>query len=72
MLAVDRAGSLYISEDAGVHWEMVERQWSGQAMMVRLHGELSASTGTDTRSFEIVNDQGQVWVSADGRTWKAK
>ncbi len=72
MLAVDRAGSLYISEDAGVHWEMVERQWSGQAMMVRLHGEMSASTGTDTRSFEIVNDQGQVWVSADGRTWKAK
>jgi hypothetical protein len=68
-LAIDQAGALFLSEDAGSHWEPVARQWAGRAVRVRyrpaLHGNAAAE-------FEISNDQGTVWVSADGRTWQAQ
>jgi hypothetical protein len=75
-LAVDKAGSVFLSEDSGGHWESVARQWSGQAVAVRMQAAARANPSGAAPSpeavFEIVNDQGQVWVSTDGRTWKAK
>jgi hypothetical protein len=35
-------------------------------------GLVAAGGGSLQARFELVNDQGQVWVSSDGRTWKAK
>jgi hypothetical protein len=75
MLAVDGAGDVFLSEDAGGHWVGVAKQWSGRAVAVRLRPITGASAGAASlpaRIFEIVNDQGLVWVSTDGKIWKAK
>jgi hypothetical protein len=74
-IAVDGAGGVFLSEDAGSHWVSVAKQWSGRAVAVRLRTKMGASADAADASagvFEIVNDQGLVWVSTDGRIWKAK
>jgi hypothetical protein len=35
MLAIDKAGALFLSEDRGVSWERINRQWTGHAVEVR-------------------------------------
>ena len=74
VLAVDNSGSVFLSTDAGVHWESIGRQWSGRAVAVRSQAEVKPPTdgGTSQNSFELVNGEGQVWTSPDGRSWKAK
>jgi hypothetical protein len=74
VLAVDKAGSVFLSADAGVHWESIGRQWSGRAVAVRSQAEVkpSADRGAPENTFELVNEEGQVWTSPDGRSWKAK
>jgi hypothetical protein len=76
LLAVDKAGSVFLSEDAGSHWESVARQWNGRAVAVRtqaaVNANASGAAGSSEAGFELVNDQGQVWASADGKTWKTK
>ena len=64
-LAVDKSGAVFASTDGGSHWENVVRQWSGQAVTVR-----TQARAPDV--YELVNDQGQMWVSTDGRVWTAK
>ena len=97
-LAIDMAGTLFLSEDSGRHWESVARQWSGRAVEVRVQRDLNgnaagasafASAGAKHESnglsagaavapllpaavFEIVTDSDLIWVSTDGKTWKAK
>lgn len=74
VLAVDEAGSVFLSADAGVHWESIGPQWSGRAVAVRSQAEVkpSADGGAPENTFELVNEEGQVWTSPDGRSWKAK
>ncbi len=76
MLAVDGAGAVFVREDAGIQWESVQKQWSGRAVTVRVQrlaeGKESGDAASAGAVFEIVNDQGLVWVSTDGRMWKAK
>ena len=67
-LSIDIAGTLFLSDDAGQHWESVVRQWDGRAVEVRVKPALSSPP---TEVFEIVNDHGQIWSSVDGKTWKA-
>jgi photosystem II stability/assembly factor-like uncharacterized protein len=71
-LAVDQAGAVFVSEDAGGHWERVARQWTGRAVTVRVQVNDSGAGATPGALFEIVNDRNLVWVSADGLVWKAK
>jgi hypothetical protein len=74
-IAVDGAGGVFLSEDAGGHWVSVAKQWIGRVVAVRLQAKMGASAGiadVPEGAFEIVNDQGLIWVSADGRIWKAK
>ena len=86
-LAIDKSGELFLSEDSGVTWHKVKRQWDGRAILVRRHASAIDTTGaTPTPEtgenpttlgslsqpetvFELVNDQGQVWISEDGKTW---
>jgi hypothetical protein len=35
LLAIDKAGALFLSEDRGVTWERISRQWTGRAIAVR-------------------------------------
>jgi hypothetical protein len=43
-LAVDRLGNVYLSQDSGAHWDSVDRQWSGRAIVVRLQRKLQSAT----------------------------
>ena len=90
LLAIDKKGTLFFSEDSGFTWKKVKRQWTGRAILVRRKITADAtpaaatapeSTGsapaTDSMSqsetvFELVNDQSELWLSADGRIWTAK
>jgi hypothetical protein len=77
MLAVDTEGGVFLSNDAGVHWESIGRQWNGRAVAVRFAEGLNRKIDTNSGAgmpqtrFELVNDVGQVWISMDGRVWKA-
>jgi hypothetical protein len=73
-VTVDGAGALFVREDAGSGWESVTKQWSGRAVAVRLQVSAAGAIASSSAGavFEIVNDQGKVWVSADGRNWKSK
>jgi hypothetical protein len=35
MLAIDRSGSVFLSEDSGATWKPVSKQWTGRAVIVR-------------------------------------
>jgi hypothetical protein len=65
-LAIDLAGALFLSEDAGKHWEPVARQWTGHAITVRVQ------TGVSGAVFQLTNISGSTWVSADGKIWTAQ
>jgi len=65
-LAIDPAGALFLSEDAGKHWEPVARQWTGHAVTVRVQA------GTGGAVFQLTNIGGSTWASADGKTWTAQ
>ena len=85
-LAVDAAGALYFSRNQGKKWQPVESQWLGRAVTVRLaQANAGAGGGNPTSGalggkkkvigfalFEIVNDKGAVWTSAEGKTWSPK
>jgi hypothetical protein len=53
-LAIDGTGTLYLSEDAGAHWEAIERQWIGRAVAVRLQapwdGKISITESVKSES----------------------
>jgi hypothetical protein len=87
-VAIDPAGALFASEDSGRSWEQVQPQWTGRAVQVRARtfgagagsaaapeGSAEHGSGVPTARaswFEMVNDAGQAWVSADGKTWRAR
>jgi hypothetical protein len=86
-LALASDGTLYLSRDMGLRWQAVAAQWKGKAVTVRLRREplpgieksqdKSEDNPADAREprsrrFELVNDQGQVWVSTDGLIWTAE
>jgi hypothetical protein len=80
-LAIDQAGTLFLSEDSRSHWEQVARQWAGRATEVRLQqtgtGSTAATAGhvappLPAAIFEIVNDKNLIWASVDGKIWKAQ
>ena len=70
-LKIDLAGTLFLSDDSGEHWEPVTRQWTGRAVEVRAKTGLSGNTAT-AGVFELINDAGSIWASADGKTWSAQ
>jgi hypothetical protein len=78
-VAIDPAGTLYVREGASGAWEPVIRQWTGRPVLVRVHW-LPESGGAGNPAalpaspapFEIVNDTNLVWVSNDGKIWKAQ
>ena len=74
-IAIDTAGALYLSEDKGTHWQAVETQWSGRAVLVRTRSTGADSAGllkAQAAQFELVNDRLQTWLSVDGKRWTAQ
>jgi len=77
-IALDTKGALFLSEDGGKHWKPVRTPWTGRAVLVRslntaekgnALGALGAMKVSPTPKFELVTDDLQSWVSADGNTW---
>jgi hypothetical protein len=71
VLEIDQAGTLFFSKDSGVNWEQVARQWTGRAVEVRAKTGLRDNAAPVT-GFELKNDAGSTWASADGKTWTAQ
>ena len=44
MLAIDKAGTLFLSDDSGSAWEPVTKQWTGRAVAVRRQAPVSGNT----------------------------
>jgi hypothetical protein len=44
ILAIDSAGTLFLSQDSGSTWEHVAKQWSGRAVAVGVRPALSSNT----------------------------
>jgi hypothetical protein len=72
IVALDTVGALFLSEDGGKTWTPVKTQWTGRAVLVRTpqSGQSAILSMDQTLGFELVNDQLQTWVSADGKIWK--
>ena len=70
-LEIDQAGALFWSDDSGEHWQQIAQQWTGRAIEVRVKTGLSGSAAPAT-GFELQNDAGSTWASADGKTWTAQ
>jgi len=71
-IALDTVGAMFLSEDAGKHWQPIQTQWTGRALLVRTRpmGTQAAALKTlQTTRFELVNDKQQTWISLDGKTW---
>ena len=71
-VALDAAGAMFLSEDGGKHWQPIQTQWTGHALLVRTRPvgtQAAALRAPETLRFELVNDKLQTWVSYDGKTW---
>jgi hypothetical protein len=71
-IALDTAGALFLSEDAGKHWQPVHMQWTGHAVLVRTRPtgrQTDTLQAPQTARFELINDNLQTWVSSDGKIW---
>jgi len=73
IVAIDAAGSVFLSEAPGGQWIPVAMQWTGRAVTVRVHkASTQAGASTQPAIFELVNDKVETWVSTDGKTWVAE
>lgn len=75
IIALDTAGTLFVSEDNQKHWQPVQTQWSGRAVLVRArpaHLQIDALSTVQAPRFELVTDKLQTWVSPDGKSWTAE
>jgi hypothetical protein len=71
-IALDTAGTMFLSEDDGKHWQPIHAQWTGRAIRVRnqpVGTQATSLRASQTTRFELVNEQLQTWVSYDGKTW---
>jgi hypothetical protein len=74
-VALDTAGAMFLSEDGGKHWQPIQTQWTGRALLVRTRPvgtQNGALRAPQTLRFELVNDKLQTWISYDGKTWTAQ
>lgn len=65
MLAVDSAGTVFVSRNLGRSWKKVKPVWPGEIGMVAL----ADPSQTPTAAFQLTTDSGAVWLSRDGAHW---
>jgi len=73
LVAIDAAGSVFLSEDAGKNWQPVSTQWTGRAVAVNTAeppvGAVGGLLKQAIARFELTTDKQETWVSEDGKTW---
>jgi photosystem II stability/assembly factor-like uncharacterized protein len=79
ILSLDRAGSLFLSSNAGKNWKKVHPQWTGKAVGIdrtaveagEVKGKSEVSGAESAPSvFLLTTDSGAVWTSRDGTHWR--
>jgi hypothetical protein len=72
-IAIDTAGSLFLSQHGGKRWQPVSPQWAGRAVAVKVVepviGEVGGLLKQSIARFELTTDKQETWVSDDGKTW---
>ena len=86
-VAIDSAGTVFVSQEVGPQWQPVAQQWSGRAVRVatdvivvqggpaqaKANTQADAGAASDAgRVFELFNDQKLVWISTDGASWSPR
>jgi hypothetical protein len=61
-LAADTAGALFLSLDAGRHWQPVAAAWPGKVAQLKLAAAPAV--------FQLITTTGAVWLSPDGLRWQ--
>lgn len=78
ILSLDRAGSLFVSHNAGKSWKRVNPQWAGKAVTIDIEtAEPNETQRTSEISspknpksvFQLTTDAGAQWISEDGTHW---
>jgi len=72
LVAIDTAGSVFVSDDAGKHWQSVHPRWSGRPVLVKPRSMQAATGGLLKQAaprFELTIDTHEIWVSEDGKSW---
>ena len=80
MLALDDAGTLFFSRNAGKHWKKVKPVWKSAVAQLALATQASDSSvpaneqtlkasGKAALVFQIATAGGAVWLSSDGLHW---
>lgn len=83
VLAVDAAGHLYLSRNAGKSWKKIKPKWTGKAARIAVTpvtekdaagaiGALKGRAAGSPQVFELTTDSGAVWTSEDGKHWRAR
>jgi hypothetical protein len=76
MIAIDTAGSVFQSDDAGKHWATVNTQWTGRAVLVKpipASGQVAGNVLSQPAvQFELLTDTFETWTSTDGKIWTLK
>jgi hypothetical protein len=78
-LALDAAGTLFLSADAGVTWRPIVAQWTGRVTALRLtqapktaQALASAKVAKVAAQYEITTASGAIFTSGDGLAWQRK
>jgi hypothetical protein len=61
-LATDATGALFLSLDAGRHWQPVDAAWPGKVAQLKLAHAPAV--------FQLLTTTGAVWLSPDGIHWQ--
>jgi hypothetical protein len=79
ILSLDRAGSLFLSHNAGKSWKKVNPQWAGKAVAIDIEkaepneAQRTSETSSPKNSksvFQLTTDAGAQWISKDGTHWR--
>jgi hypothetical protein len=80
MLALDSAGTLYLSRDAGRRWKKIHRVWTGSIVHLTLAEPAGSSSFTKKEIpsvappplFALTTTDGAIWISNDGAHWRLR
>lgn len=79
ILALDTAGALYLSRDAGRHWKKIHAVWTGSIAHLALAEQAESPAfkrkeipGNAAPIFEMTTTDGAVWISNDGAHWRLR
>ncbi|MGC2300611.1 MAG: carboxypeptidase-like regulatory domain-containing protein [Acidobacteriaceae bacterium] len=79
MLALDSAGTLFLTHNAGKHWKRIKPEWPGTIAQLALADHPPQDEPRREKKilnaaplFQLTTTTGDVWLSADGVHWRTR